>query len=300
MDERVLAERLITYDTSHARGAARGGRVRQGLARGARHRGRRPRVRRPAGRARRRRARADGPTVVFHGHLDVVPAHDGQFDAARRGRPPDRPRRLRHEGRARGDDVRGPRRGRAGPRPRALRVRARRGVRGRRQPLDRRARARGPARRLRDHRRADRPAHRRPGQGRARGPRRACRGTARTARRRGWATTRSSRPTTPSAGSRRCPSAASPRTSSTAPSINLARIERRRRVQQGARPLHDGRRHPLPAQPGPGRDPRPDPRDPRPRDRQDVHARAGHRLAPQPVRAARCATPSAARSRARR
>ena len=31
---------------------------------------------------------------------------------------------------------------------------------------------------------------------------------------------------------------------------------RRRRLQQGARPLHDGRRHPLPAQPGPRRDPR--------------------------------------------
>ena len=59
--------------------------------------------------------------------------------AARRGRPPDRPRRLRHEGRAGGDDVRAsataPRRTRA----RALRLRARRGVRRRRRPLDRRA-----------------------------------------------------------------------------------------------------------------------------------------------------------------
>ena len=36
--------------------------------------------------------------------------------------------------------------------------------------------------------------------------------------------------------------------------------QRRRRVQQGARSLRDGRRHPLPPRPGPGRDPRADPR----------------------------------------
>ena len=41
------------------------------------------------------------------------------------------------------------------------------------------------------------------------------------------------------------------------PSINLARIIGRRRLQQGARPLRDGRRHPLPARAGPARDPRP-------------------------------------------
>ena len=75
----------------------------------------------------------------------------------------------------------------------------------------------GHPRRLRDHRRADRPAHRRPGQGRARAARRGRRAWRRTARRRGWATTRSSRPTTPSGGSRRCRSAARARTSSTGP-----------------------------------------------------------------------------------
>ena len=37
------------------------------------------------------------------------------------------------------------------------------------------------------------------------------------------------------------------------PSINLGRIDGRRRAQQGARPMRDGRRHPLPARPGPGR-----------------------------------------------
>ena len=46
------------------------------------------------------------------------------------------------------------------------------------------------------------------------------------------------------------------------PSINLGRIVGGDAAEQGARPLHDGRRRPLPARPGPGRDPRPDPRDP--------------------------------------
>ena len=41
------------------------------------------------------------------------------------------------------------------------------------------------------------------------------------------------------------------------PSINLGRILGRRRAQQGARPMRDRRRHPLPARPGPRRDPRP-------------------------------------------
>ena len=75
---------------------------------------------------------------------------------------------------------------------------------------------------------------------------------------------------------------------------------RRRRLQQGPRRLHHRRRHPLPAQPGPRRHHDPDPRDRRPRDRQVLHARAGHRLAPQRLRAARCATRSGARSRAMR
>ena len=53
---------------------------------------------------------ASGPTIVLHGHLDVVPGRDGAVRAAHRRRPPDRARRLRHEGRARLDDVRAPRR----------------------------------------------------------------------------------------------------------------------------------------------------------------------------------------------
>ena len=39
------------------------------------------------------------------------------------------------------------------------------------------------------------------------------------------------------------------------PSINLGRICGRRRAEQGARPMRDRRRHPLPARPGPARDP---------------------------------------------
>ena len=36
----------------------------------------------------------DAPTVVLHGHLDVVPARPGPVRAAGRGRPSLRPRRL--------------------------------------------------------------------------------------------------------------------------------------------------------------------------------------------------------------
>jgi len=79
MDERVLAERLITYDTSTSDGlrAAVGfvkgwleardipvsGREFDGL----------PVVLADVG-------PADGPRVIFHGHVDVVPAHAGQFE----------------------------------------------------------------------------------------------------------------------------------------------------------------------------------------------------------------------------
>jgi succinyl-diaminopimelate desuccinylase len=78
MDEHVLAERLITYDTATSEGlrAAAGfvkgwlearelkvdGREHDGL----------PVILAEVG-------PADGPTVVFHGHLDVVPAREGQF-----------------------------------------------------------------------------------------------------------------------------------------------------------------------------------------------------------------------------
>ena len=79
MDERVLAERLITYDTSTSDGlrAAVGfvkgwleardipvaGREFDGL----------PVVLADVG-------PADGPRVIFHGHVDVVPAHADQFE----------------------------------------------------------------------------------------------------------------------------------------------------------------------------------------------------------------------------
>ena len=242
----------------------------------------------------------EGPTVILHGHLDVVPARDGPVRAARRGRPAHRPRRLRHEGRARVDDVRGPRGGRAGPGPRDVRLRPRRGVRGRRQPLDRRPRRRGPARRLRADRRADRPAHRRAGEGRARGPRRGVRGTA-------------AHGSTPWLGDnailkahdafRRIETLPFSRESSDMfdrPSINLAPHRGRRRVQQGPGHVPHGRRHPLPAQPGPGR--RSSPRSARSptcgSSRRSPARRRSSRAATRTC--SRCATRSAARSRARR
>ena len=79
MDERVLAERLISYDTSQVDGI----RAAQGFVKGwleARgidvadhlHNGL------PVLSA--RVGAAAGPTLVFHGHVDVVPGNEGQFE----------------------------------------------------------------------------------------------------------------------------------------------------------------------------------------------------------------------------
>jgi succinyl-diaminopimelate desuccinylase len=81
MDERALAERLMRYDTSRAdelRAAA--GFVRGWLgsreidAADREHRGL-PVVMADVG-----AADPDAPTIVLHGHVDVVPAHPGQFE----------------------------------------------------------------------------------------------------------------------------------------------------------------------------------------------------------------------------
>jgi succinyl-diaminopimelate desuccinylase len=79
MDERVLAERLITYDTSTADGL----RAAAGFVKGwleareidvddRQHDGL-PVLLADVG-------AKEGPTVILHGHLDVVPAHAGQFE----------------------------------------------------------------------------------------------------------------------------------------------------------------------------------------------------------------------------
>ena len=78
MDERVLAERLITYDTSTSDGL----RAAVGFVKGwleardvpvtGREYGGLPVVLADVG-------PADGPCVILHGHVDVVPAHAGQF-----------------------------------------------------------------------------------------------------------------------------------------------------------------------------------------------------------------------------
>jgi succinyl-diaminopimelate desuccinylase len=78
MDERVLAERLITYDTSTRDGL----RAAVGFVKGwleardvpvtGREYGGLPVVLADVG-------PADGPCVILHGHVDVVPAHAGQF-----------------------------------------------------------------------------------------------------------------------------------------------------------------------------------------------------------------------------
>jgi succinyl-diaminopimelate desuccinylase len=82
MDERVLAERLITYDTSTLDGLrAAAGFVKGWLesheldVRSLEHDGL-PVTMVDVGAP----ASADAPTVIFHGHLDVVPAYASQFD----------------------------------------------------------------------------------------------------------------------------------------------------------------------------------------------------------------------------
>ena len=93
MDERALAERLIAYDTSrpdrlHAAAEFVKGwlEARDVAVRHIDHHGMPVLLAEAGG--------SSGPLVVLHGHLDVVPAFEEQFDAARRGRPPDRARRL--------------------------------------------------------------------------------------------------------------------------------------------------------------------------------------------------------------
>ena len=78
MDERALTERLITYDTSSLEGMqAAAGFVKGWLeardveVTGATHNGR-PVLAATVG-------AASGPTIVLHGHLDVVPGHEQQF-----------------------------------------------------------------------------------------------------------------------------------------------------------------------------------------------------------------------------
>ena len=118
MDERALTERLITYDTSTLEGMqAAAGFVKGWLeardveVTGSTHNGR-PVLAATVGPRRR------VPIVVLHGHLDVVPGAPGAVHPARRGRSPLRARRLRHEGRARVDDVRAARPRRPGARVR--------------------------------------------------------------------------------------------------------------------------------------------------------------------------------------
>jgi succinyl-diaminopimelate desuccinylase len=78
MDERALTERLITYDTSSLEGMqAAAGFVKGWLeardveVTGATHNGR-PVLAATVG-------AASGPTIVLHGHLDVVPGHEEQY-----------------------------------------------------------------------------------------------------------------------------------------------------------------------------------------------------------------------------
>ena len=144
IDERVLAERLIAYDTSRPEELVAAAGFVKGWLESRDIEVQRSRSQRAARCWWPRSARAtrDAPCVVLHGHLDVVPGPSRAVRAAGRGRPADRPRRLRHEGRPGGDDVRAQGRRGPGPGPGAAGVRPRRGVRGARRALHRRRRRR--------------------------------------------------------------------------------------------------------------------------------------------------------------
>src|SRR5271163_4334603 len=79
MDEHSLAERLITYDTSepdgirHAAEFVKGWLEARDLPVKAQEHNDLPVLVTEVG-------PKDGPCVVLHGHLDVVPAHKGQFE----------------------------------------------------------------------------------------------------------------------------------------------------------------------------------------------------------------------------
>ena len=297
MDERVLAERLIAADTSTLdglRGAA-------GFVKGwleardievAEHDYNGLPVLRRGGRAAEAPGRPDGhpPRPRRRG-----PRARRAVRAADRGRPAHRPRRLRHEGRPRHDDVRAARRRRAGPRPRrassACPTRSPRTSRP--HSIDWLVREHGIKG---DFAITGEPTDLHIGI-QAKGVlalRVLVHGTA-------------AHGSTPWVGDnailkahdafRRIETLPFSRESlgPVRPPEHQPRAhQRRRRVQQGARPLRDGRRHPLPPEPGPRRDPRPDPRDPRPRDR--PAARPGRRPSSRARTrtCSRCATPSRA------
>ena len=93
MDERVLAERLITYDTSNVEGL----RACAGFIKGwleARDIAVKDHQYGELFGLTAEVGPAEGPTLVFHGHYDVVPGRPEQFTPAHSGRPARGPRRL--------------------------------------------------------------------------------------------------------------------------------------------------------------------------------------------------------------
>ena len=289
VDERALAERLITYDTSSRTASAPAAGFVKGWLEAREIDVDDHDFGEPAGAARRRRAASRARRSSSTATSTSSPAARSSSRRASRATACIGRGAYDMKGGAGGDDVRAPRRRRAGRGARALRLRARRGVRGHRararptsssaaasrgdfaitgEPTDLHVgvQAKGvlavPAQRPRPRgARLDAVA------GRQRGPE----------------------------GDRRLPANRVPALlarvlRAVRPAVDQPRADPgRRRAQQGPRPLLHGRRHPLPAQPGPRRHPRADPDDP------------GHRGRARPSsacpRTSRAPTPTCSRCR---
>ena len=81
LDARALTERLIRYDTSDPEGIRKAAGFVKGWLESRDIPVEELEIRGPAGAGRARSAPARGPTVVLHGHLDVVPGARGAVRA---------------------------------------------------------------------------------------------------------------------------------------------------------------------------------------------------------------------------
>ena len=276
MDELALAQRLIAFDTSNAEGLRRAAEFVGGWLESNDIKADPDRVARAAGDDGRGRARPAAPTLVLHGHMDVVPGGRDQFEPTDRRRPAARPGRLRHEGRAGRDAGRAARPPRPGGRAPPPWDRLGRGIRGGGEPRLRRTGARA-ASSATSRSRASRPTSRSGVQAKGVLAMRLRGAGALGARRDAVARGQRRRQGGRGIQGYRVATVCTPQLRPVRPALHQSRSDHgRRRPEQSARYLRHRRRYPLPARSGSRRDPR-----------------AGERPARHPA----CSPPSGARPR---